>query len=168
MDVLGLDGGLSALMTESTGEKHEAPRHLRKAGRRLKRLQRRWSCAEHARKKENRETSRRHARRLQRLARQHRQVRDRRADHHHHLSSALTAKAAVIGVEDLSMKGMARNPHLAKSVADAGLVELYWQVGYKAEWRGRRLHKVGRFERSTGCCPDCDVVGPRLGLKVRV
>jgi len=29
----------------------------------------------------------------------------------------------VIGVEDLSVKGMARNPHLAKSVADAGLGE---------------------------------------------
>lgn len=168
VDVLGLDGGLSTLVVESTGERHEAPRHLWKAEKKLKRLQRRWSRAEHARKKEGREISRRHARRHQRLARQHRQVRDRRANHHHHLSSALTVKAAVIGVEDLSVKGIARNPHLAKSVADAGLGELYRQVAYKAAWHGRRLHEVGRFDRSTGCCPDCGLVGPRLGLKVRV
>jgi len=168
VDVLGADGGLSALLTESDGTRHEAPRHLRKAEKKLKRLQRRYSRAEHVRKKEAREVSRRHARRLRLLGRQHRKVRDRRADGHHHLSSALTAKAAVIGVEDLAVKGMARNRHLAKSVADAGLSQLYRQIGYKAAWRGRIVHAIGRFDHSTGCCPDCGLIGKRLSLRTRV
>ncbi|WP_424139300.1 zinc ribbon domain-containing protein [Roseomonas chloroacetimidivorans] len=37
----------------------------------------------------------------------------------------------------------------------------------QAKWRGQRLYGVGRFERSTGCCQDCGLVGSRLGLRIR-
>ncbi|MBO0736126.1 MAG: transposase [Alphaproteobacteria bacterium] len=32
----------------------------------------------------------------------------------------------------------------------------------KAEWACREWRVIGRFQRSTGVCPDCDWVGPRL------
>jgi putative transposase len=58
-------------------------------------------------------------------------------------------------VEDLNVAGMARNRHLAKSVADAGLGELQRQLDYKSRWRGRHFVKLDRFDASTQTCSDC-------------
>jgi hypothetical protein len=38
---------------------------------------------------------------------------------------------------------------------------------YKAEWVGRSWHVHGRFQRSTGVCPDCSRIGAKLTLCVR-
>jgi transposase len=58
-------------------------------------------------------------------------------------------------VEDLNVAGMARNNHLAKSVADAGLGELQRQPDYKARWRGRHFVQLDRFDASTQTCAGC-------------
>ena len=58
-------------------------------------------------------------------------------------------------MEDLNVAGMARNRHLAKSVADAGLGELQRQLDYKSRWRGRHFVKLDRFDASTQTCSGC-------------
>jgi putative transposase len=92
----------------------------------------------------------------------HRKVRERRKDLLHQLSHRLTAKAGVIKVETLNVKGMARNRHLALSVADAGMARLASFLAYKADWRGRRI--VGCdpwFPASLACCI-CGVLHPEM------
>jgi putative transposase len=48
-----------------------------------------------------------------------------------------------------------------------GLGELTRQIRYKAQWHGRQVYEVDQWQRTTGVCPDCGHVGPRLSLKVR-
>ena len=165
--VLGLDLGLTDLVTESTGKKHAEPKLLRQRDEELAVLQRRFSRQDRKEKlSKARRRSNRQRRRQQKIARLHRQVRNRRQDHLHQLSHALITKAGVIGLETLGIKAMARGRN-AKSVHDAGWGELMRQIGYKADWHHREIRRMGRFDRSTGCCPDCRTVGPRLEEEIR-
>lgn len=154
---IGVDMGLKDLAAASDGKKDEAPKHMRRIERRLKRAQRRLS-----RREKERQNRRRQAARVRRL---HRIVRNRRRDHLHKISRTLTAKAALVCVEGLSVKAMAKGIH-AKSVGDTGLGELRRQLEYKAAWHGRQVVRIGRFDRSTGVCPDCGAVGPMNGAAV--
>jgi transposase len=62
-------------------------------------------------------------------------------------------KADVLKVETLNVRGMARNHHLALSVADAGMSRLVTFCEYKADWRGRKVEKIDRwFPGSQTCC----------------
>jgi IS605 OrfB family transposase len=162
---VGYDAGLKDLLVGSDGSRTPVGRNLRKAEKKLRR--------------EQRAASRRTQRRLQmekrkghklpkssgerkahaRVAATHRQVRRRRSDLLHQTSHRATAKAGIVCVEDLNVAGMARNKHLAKSVADAGLGELQRQLGYKCRWRGRHFVKLDRFDSSTQTCSGC---GQRL------
>jgi putative transposase len=100
------------------------------------------------------------------IARLHRHVRNRRHNYLHGLSTGLIREAGAIGIETLGLAGLFRSG-LGLSFADAALGELVRQLAYKAGWHGRHIVKIGRFERSTGCCPDCGLIGPRLARNVR-
>lgn len=145
---VAIDRGVSTLASIFDGEQFEdvaAPKPLRKALKRLRRAQR----AQSRRKKGS---ARRRAQ-ARRVAVIHRKVRERRKDFLHQLSHRLTAKAGVIKVETLHVKGMARNQHLALSVADAGMSRLGSFVAYKADWRGRRVAECDPwFASSQTCC----------------
>jgi len=112
--------------------------------------------------------SARRRRRVRALGRSHRQVANRRGDLLHRTSHLPTAKAGVIGLEDLGVQAMRRNRRLAKSVGDAGMAELVRQVRSKADWRSRVFVRIDRWTRSTGVCPDCGTVHERLDRPVRV
>ena len=116
---VGVDLGVATLMTafDETGfEEVAAPKHLRKGLKRLRRAQRALS-----RRKKGSARRRVQARRVGAI---HRKVRDRRNDLLHQVSHRLTTKADVLKVETLNVRGMARNRHLALSVADAGMARL--------------------------------------------
>ena len=131
---VGVDLGVSALAVAFDGADFEdvaAPRHLRKAQKRLRRAQRALS--------RRRKGSARRRVQARRVGVIHRKVQERRKDLLHQISHRLTAKAGVVKVETLNVNGMARNRHLALSVADAGMSRLIGFLAYKADWRGRRI-----------------------------
>jgi putative transposase len=158
---VGYDAGLKDLLVGSDGTRVPVGRNLRKAEKKLRRAQRAASRRERRRiERERREGRKRpkssgerkaHAR----VAATHRQVRRRRSDLLHQTSHRATAKAGIVCVEDLNVAGMVRNPHLARSVADAGLGELQRQLTYKSRWRGRHFVKLDRFDASTQTCSGC-------------
>jgi len=84
----------------------------------------------------------------------YRKVSSIRKDAIHQLTHALTAKASVIKVEDLSVKGMQRGIH-SRAIADVGLGMFLNQIAYKAGWRGRDVVKVDRFFPSSQTCSGC-------------
>ena len=59
-----------------------------------------------------------------------------RQDMLHQLSSSLARTKSVIVLEDLHVRGMQPNKHLALSISDAGMGELRRQLGHKSEWYG--------------------------------
>ncbi len=130
----GVDLGLLSLIATSDGEKVEHPKLLRKAEKRLKRLQRSLS---HKRKGSN---NRSRARR--RLASQHARVRRQRADLNHKLSTGLVRGHSLVAFEDLKVRNMVRNHALAKSIHDAGWSRLVRFAEYKAPRAGKLAVRV--------------------------
>jgi putative transposase len=92
----------------------------------------------------------------------HRKVRERRKYLLHQISHRLTAKTGVLKVEALNVKGMVRNPHLALSVADAGMAQLVTFCRYKADWRGRRVVDIDRWFPGSQTCCLCGALHPEM------
>src|SRR5262249_7197545 len=88
------------------------PQYHRQAEGELKTAQRRVS-----RRKRG---SRRRKKAVGLLARGHQHVARQRRDHHFKEANKLAQKYRVIKFEDLNVKGMVKNHHLAKSIHDAG------------------------------------------------
>lgn len=155
---VGVDLGLNDLVVLSDGTRVAAPKHYRRAERKLKRLHRRLSrCQQGSKKREK-------VRRL--LARQHQRVANQRKDHLHKLSSSLVRAYSAVVLEDLNVKGIAKTK-LAKSVHDAGWAMLRFQLSYKACWQRKHLVTIGRFFPSSQLCPRCGRINSELRLGER-
>ncbi len=74
----------------------------------------------------------------------------------------------MIVLEDLHVRGMQRNKHLALSISDAGMGELRQQLTYKSEWYGSMLVVADRFYPSSKLCSGCGVIKSTLNLSERV
>jgi len=158
LPMVGIDVGLGSLIALSTGEKIAAPRFARRVAGRLRKLERQ--------KARRRKGSVNRRRTVARLGREHGRLAARRRDFTHKLSRALVDRHEGLAVEKLRLKGLMRT-RLGKSFADAGIAELLCQIAYKADWAGREFREMSTFHRSTGVCPCCGEVGPKLPLSVR-
>src|SRR5208282_1456274 len=86
------------------------------------------------------------------LARTHEHVGNQRADFLHKLSLSLVIAYAYIAFEQLNIPGMVRNPHLAKSILDAGWGTLIRFVAYKSVMlRGNEIERVNAAYSSQDC-----------------
>jgi putative transposase len=154
---VGVDLGLRSLIVTSDGAEVEHPRFLRKAERRLKRLQRMLS---HKKK-----GSKNRFRARQRVASQHSKVRRQRLDFDHRLSTALVRRHDLIAFEDLRIRNMVRNHRLAKSIHDAGWGQLIKLTEYKALSKGRQVIRVDPAY-STQECFHCGALNkPSLDIR---
>ena len=99
------------------------------------------------------------------LAKAHQTVRRQRADFHHKTALALVRDNDMIYHEDLRVRNMARNHHLAKSIQDAGWSAFLAILNFKAANAGRTVQAVDpAFTSQT--CSGCGVVVQK-GLSVR-
>jgi putative transposase len=156
---VGIDLGVSALATLSTGEVFTGPKALRSLLERLRGLSRALS-----RKVKG---SRNRAKAKLKLARLHARIGNLRRDGLHQLSASLTRRFHTIGVENLNVKGMLRNRHLARAIADMGFYELRRQLVYKAAWRGGHVVVVDRWYPSSKLCSCCGYKLESLALGTR-
>jgi len=156
---VGVDVGLKDLAVLSTGEKIPHPTHLRKAEKKLARLQR--SLFRKMKGSKNREKAR------VLVARQHEHVANSRRDTLHTLSDRLTCDFGTIRMENLNIRGMLRNHALAKGIADSGWGMLVRMCQYKAQWRGGVVEQIDRFYPSTKTCHVCGYKNDDLTLDDR-
>jgi len=154
----GLDLGLSAFAVLSDGRKIDNPRFLRRAEKKLGRLQRELSRK--AKGSKNRAKAR------IKVARQHARVADRRRDWHHKASTRIIRDNQAVYVEDLAVSGLGRT-RLAKSVHDAGWSAFVRMLEYKAALHGRTFAKVDRAFPSSQVCSACGVRDGPKPLHVR-
>ena len=143
----------------SNGERIANPKFLEKGEKHLKHLQRQVS------KKRKGSKSRRRAR--MKLARHHQKVANRRNDYIHKFTTRIVRENQTVCIEDLNVKGMESNHHLAKSIGSASFGEIARQLEYKCRWYGRGFVKVGRFYPSSKTCNRCGYVHKGLTLKDR-
>ena len=156
---VGIDMGINALATLSTGETIPNLRHDARELKRKRRLSR--ALARKQKGSRNRNKAR------IKLARLHAKVADRRRDQMQKLSTRLVRENQVIVVEDLNVAGMVRNHCLARVISDAAWRMLLTFLAYKCAWYGREFVKVDRFYPSSKTCSACGHVVERLPLDVR-
>ena len=158
--VVGLDLGIKDFAITSDGNKIENPKFLRKSESRLKRLQRQLS------RKQNGSNNR--AKAKIKLARQHERVANQRKDLLHKLTTDLVKNHDLIACEDLQVKNMIKNHHLAKSIADASWSEFYQQLTYKSEWYGRTFIQIDKFFPSSQICNCCGERNRQVGKDLSI
>ena len=73
----------------------------------------------------------------------------------------------MICLEDLNVKGMEQNHHLASAIQGASWSEFVRQLEYKSEWFGKNILFIGRFEPSSKLCHKCGYINQELQLKDR-
>ena len=78
-----------------------------------------------------------------------------RKDYLHKMSHEIISENQVIVSEDLQIKNMVKNHHLAKSISDVSWHELTRQLEYKAKWNGRKYVKIDTFYASSQLCSVC-------------
>ncbi|MFF8476081.1 RNA-guided endonuclease InsQ/TnpB family protein [Streptomyces sp. NPDC015414] len=156
---VGIDLGLGHFAVLSDGRKVDSPCFLRRAEKRLKKVQR--DLSRKVKGSSNRDKAR------GKVARAHARVADARREFHHRLSTKLIRENQAVAVEDLAVKGLART-RLAKSVHDAGWSAFVTMLEYKAARYGRTLVKIGRFEPTSQVCSRCGVKDGPKPLHVRV
>ncbi|TDE24953.1 RNA-guided endonuclease TnpB family protein [Actinomadura sp. 6K520] len=156
---VGVDAGVTSLVTLSTGEKVTNPRHERADRERLAKAQK--DLARKAKGSKNRDKAR------QRVARIHARITDRRRDFLHKLSTRLLHENQVVVIEDLNVAGMVRNHCLARAISDAAWRDLRTMLEYKADWYGRELIVIDRWFPSSKLCGRCGTIAEAMPLKVR-
>jgi putative transposase len=161
-DVVGVDLGLTwaAVIHDGAVTRAIEPRRaLRKNLTKLRQLDRQL-----ARKQKG--SGNRDKAKLAR-ARLHYRISCQRQDMLHKLSSELARTKSVVVLEDLHVRGLQRNRHLALSISDAGMGKLRRQLVYKSEWYGTTLVIADRFFPPSKLCSGCGVIKPTLELGER-
>lgn len=104
-----------------------------------------------------------------RVARLQEHIANSRKDSLHKITHALTHDSQVrtICMEDLNVKGMQRNHHLAQAVGDASFGMFLTLLEYKCSWYGVNLIKIDRFAPSSKTCGKCGHVYKGLNLSER-
>jgi putative transposase len=156
-DRVGIDVGLENFATLSTGASIENPGYLRKAERELKIQQHKVN------KKKLRGSNRKKAVRL--LGKKHLKVANQRKDFFHKTSLQLIKEFDEIAVEDLNIKGLVKNHHLAKSISDASWGTFVNVLEHKAANAGRRVWKVPAAFTSQDCSQCGDRVKKSLAVR---
>lgn len=156
---VGLDAGITSLITTSGGEKIANPKHFNRLYQKLRRVQKAFS-------RKQKGSHNRNKARLK-VAKVHAEIADARKDFLQKLTTQLVRENQTIAVEDLSVQNMVKNRKLARAISDAGWGELVRQLTYKCQWYGRILVKIDRWFPSSKRCGSCGHIVEKLPLSIR-
>jgi putative transposase len=156
--MVGIDMGLHSLLALSNDDTIENPRWLRTSLAKLRIAQRRLSRRQKG--------SRRRRKAAEQVARLHEHIANQRRNFWHQKTRELVNTYSFIGLEDLTLKFMIANPHLALSAHDAGLGEFQQLLAYKAESAGTQVVTVNPAYTSQMCSGCGRMVEKDLSVRV--
>ena len=171
-DGIGIDLGIKTLATVSDGSivpNVKAFRRVRILNKRLKRLQRKVS-RKYLINKCNKHNKTKNIIKLERRIKMiHRSLKNIRINHIRKFVSELVKKQPqYIAIEDLNVKGMMRNKHLAKDIANCSFYTIKEHLIRKAKERNIVVRLVDRFYPSSKTCSNCGGYKKNLKLSQRV
>ncbi len=151
---IGVDLGIKSFLVTSNGLEINNPKFLKKSLVRLKFLQSKFSKYKGIRTKHK-------------LAIIHEKVANQRKDFLNKISTQLINNHDSIAIENLNISSMVKNHKLAQSISDVGWGRFVTMLEYKAEWYGKNILKIGRFDPSSKTCNCCGTINKELTLKDR-
>lgn len=162
---IGVDLGIKTLATMSDGNEAPAVRAYRRYLRKLKIAQRKVSkkFIKGAKKQSNN-----YYQAKKKVAKIHYKIACLRKDSIHKLTSKLAKNHSEIIIEDLNIKGMAKNHKLASAILDGGFYEFRRQLEYKASWYGAKVTVANCFYPSGKMCSNCGNIKEKLSLAERI
>ena len=171
-DGIGIDLGIKTLATVSDGTivpNIKAFRRVRILNKRLKRLQRKVS-RKYLINKCNKHNKTKNIIKLEkRIKLIYRSLKNIRINHIRKFVSELVKKQPqYIAIEDLNVKGMMRNKHLAKDISNCSFYTIREILIRKATERRIAVRLVDRFYPSSKTCSNCGGYKKNLKLSQRV
>ena len=98
----------------------------------------------------------------------HRRLKNQRENQRHQITTLLVkTKPAKIVVEDLDVKKMMKNKHLAEQISEQSFFEFVRILQYKCEFYGIEFVKADRYFKSSQICSSCGVETGKKHLHVR-
>ena len=171
-DGVGIDLGIKTLVTVSDGTtvpNIKTFRRVRILTKRLKRLQRKLSRKYRINKCDKHHKTKNIIKLEQQIKLIYRSIKNIRINHIRKFVSELVKKQPqYIAIEDLNVKGMIKNRHLAKDVSNCSFYTIKEHLIRKARERGITVRLVDRFYPSSRLCSTCGNYKPDLKLSQRV
>ena len=171
---IGIDLGIKNLATCSDGTVYpniNRTSKVRRLKKKLRRLQRAISRKYEMNKSKGERYSktRNIIKSEKKLLQIHHRLASIRQNYRHQITSKIIGrKPSSIVLEDLNVRGMMSNRHLAKAVQEQGFYEFRRQIEYKAAWKGLRVVIADRFYPSSKTCIKCGYVKKDLRLSERI
>jgi putative transposase len=149
---IGIDMGLDSFATLSTGDKITNPHFFKFEEKALAKAQRKLS------KLEKGTLEYRKAKKV--VSRIHERICFKRHNFIHQSARKIVNRFGTICVEDLKVKNMMQNGHLAKSIGDAAWGKFILALEAKAEDAGRRFVRV-KPNNTSQLCSRCHLLVPK-------
>ncbi|ARI81205.1 RNA-guided endonuclease InsQ/TnpB family protein [Microcystis aeruginosa] len=143
----GIDVGLKFFLVDSEGHQIDCPNYYRKAEKQLNRLNKKKSKKYRKGKKQ----SRNYHKARKRYARKHLRVSRQREEFVKSVALRLVKSNDLIAYENLNIKGMVKNRHLAKSITDAGWSVFRQWLEYFGDKYGKLTIAVSPHNTSQNC-----------------
>lgn len=156
---IGIDFGIKNFLITSNGEVFDNKHFYKKLEPKLKYLQKQLSKKVKGSKNKKKANLK--------IAELFEYITNCKKDYLHKISIQLIRENQTIYIEDLNVKGMLSNHHLAKSIQEMSWYEFVRLLEYKAKWYGRNLIKIDRFYPSSKTCNHCGYIKQDLQLKDR-
>ena len=172
---MGIDLGVKDLATVACGDDGlvfhniNKSRRVRTIKRNIKLLQRQISRKYEQNKHGNRFVKTRNIERCEeKLRRMYNRLSNIRNNYIHQTTHKLVFMLPKrVVMEDLNVRGMMKNRHLSKAIAEQCFYEFIRQMKYKCEWNGIEFVQANRFYPSSKTCSCCGTVKKDLKLSDR-
>ncbi|MDC0761406.1 transposase [Brevibacillus sp. AG] len=172
-EVIGIDVGIKHLAICSNGMLFKNINYfhaVKKAERRLSRLQRNVSLKYEMNKEGNRFVKTSNIVKVENAIRLlHRRLANIRNNHIHQATNAIVkTKPGIVVMETLNIKGMMKNRHLSRAISQQKLYEFKRQIQYKCEKYGIRFMEADKWYPSSKTCSECGQINRDLRLSDRI
>jgi putative transposase len=167
--IVGLDLGLKYFIADNKGNVEPSPQFYRKSEKQLNRANRKKSkkFSQQKKKAKQRQSNNYHKAR-NRYARKHLKVSRQRKEYCKRLAYSVIQSNDLVAYEDLNVKGLVRNRHLAKSISDAGWYTFRLWLEYFGHKYGKVTVAVPPRNTSQNCSNCGHIVKKSLSTRTHV